>query len=161
MNFFRRVVRHFFDVHAAFGGNDKCDAAGLAVDQRRQIQFALNGRAIFNIKTLDQAARRAGLVGDQGHAQDILGFLLHVGDRLDHLDAAALAAAAGMNLGLHHPDRTAQLFGRLDRFFDRESGLAFGDRHAESGKHLFGLIFVNIHGVSPRKNRGGWKAGAQ
>ena len=110
-------MRHFLDVHAAFGGDDEGDAAGFAVHQRRQIQLALDGRAVFDIKPLDQAAGGAGLVGDQGHAQHALGFLLHLLDGLDHLDAAALAAAAGMDLGLHHPDRAAQFLGRRHGFF--------------------------------------------
>ncbi len=87
-------------------------------------------------------------MGDQGHAQDLLGFLFHVGDGLHHLDAAALAAATGMDLGFHHPDRAAQFFGGLDGFLDGESRLALGHRHAESAQNLFGLIFVYIHGVS-------------
>ena len=158
VNLLRRLVRHFLDVHAAFGGDDEGDAAGGAVHQRREIKFALDGRAVFDIEALDQAARRAGLMGDQGHAQDALGFLLHVLDGFDHLDAAALAAAAGMDLRLHHPDRAAQFLCRRDRFLHREGGLAFGDGHAESAQHLFCLIFVDIHGVSPK---GRSEAGAQ
>jgi hypothetical protein len=49
-----------------------------------------------------------GLVGDQGHAQHALGLGAHVLERLDHLDAAALAAAAGVDLRLDHPDRAAE-----------------------------------------------------
>ena len=92
---------------------------------------------------------RAGLMRDQRHAQHALGFLLHLLDGFDDLDAAALAAAAGMDLRLHHPDRAAQFLGRRDRFLDREGGLAARHRHAEAAQDLLGLIFVDIHGVSP------------
>jgi hypothetical protein len=34
-----RVVRDLLDVHAAFGRGDEGDAAGLAVDQHREIEF--------------------------------------------------------------------------------------------------------------------------
>jgi len=88
-------------------------------------------------------------VGHQRHAQHALGFLAHIRDGLDDLDAAALAAAAGMDLGLHHPDRAAQRFGGLHGLFHREGRHALRDRHAESAQHLFGLIFMDIHGVSP------------
>ena len=33
----RRLVRDFFDVHAAFGGNDEGDAAGGAIDESGEI----------------------------------------------------------------------------------------------------------------------------
>jgi hypothetical protein len=159
VDFLGRLVRHFFDVHAAFGRDDEGDAAGGAVHQRRQIQLAFDRRAVFYIKTLDQAARRAGLMRDQRHAQDTCRFLLHILDGFDHLDAAALAAAAGMDLRFHHPDRAAQFLGGSNGFFHREGAPAFWHRHAESAQDFFGLIFVDIHGVSPRKGVG--KRGAQ
>ena len=145
------LVRHLLDVHAAFGGGDEGDAAGGAVDQRRQIQLARDGRAVLDIEPPHHAALRPGLVGDQRHAQHALGFLLHIVDGLDHLDAAALAAAAGMDLRLHHPDRAAQFLGRRHRFLDREGGLAARHRHAEAAQDLFGLIFVDVHGKTPEK----------
>ena len=98
-------------------------------------------------------------MGHQGHAKDALGFFLHILDGFDHLDAAALAAAAGMDLGFHHPDRAAQFQGCGHGFLDREGGFAAWDRNTESAQDLFGLIFVYIHGVGPEK-RGG-DAGAQ
>ncbi len=48
---------------------------------------------------------RPRLVRHQRHAEHAPGFFLHVLDGLHHLDAAALAAPAGMDLRLHHPDR--------------------------------------------------------
>ncbi len=57
----------------------------------------------------------AGLVGDQLHAEDVVGVLAHFVERAGQLDATALAAATGVDLGLHHPDLAAELFGRLDR----------------------------------------------
>ena len=91
---------------------------------------------------------RAGLVRDQRHAQHALGFLLHILDGFDDLDAAALAAAAGMDLRLHHPDRTAQFLGRGHRFLDREGGLARGTGAPKAAQNLLGLIFMDIHGIS-------------
>ena len=80
-------------------------------------------------------------------------------DGFDHFDAAALAAAAGMDLRLHHPDRAGQAFRRLDRFFDREGGLAVGHGRAKAAQDFLGLIFMDVHG-SFRK--GAWvKCAAQ
>ena len=75
--------------------------------------------------------------------------LLHILDGFDDLHAAALAASAGMDLRLHHPDRAAQFLGRRDGFLDREGRLASGNGHAKAAQNLFGLIFVDIHGDSP------------
>ena len=110
-----RVVGHVLDVHAAFGGDDDGHPAGLAVDQQREVELAGDGGALFDIEAVHDTALGTGLVGDQGHAQHALGFLAHVVQALDHLDPAALAAAAGVDLGLDYPDRPAQLLGDADR----------------------------------------------
>jgi hypothetical protein len=64
---------------------------------------------------------RAGLDRDQGRAQHLLGEFVDLGHGLRDADAAlvagacllelALAAAAGMDLALHHPDRARELLG--------------------------------------------------
>ena len=140
-----RLVRHFLDVHAAFGGDDEGDARGFAVDQRRQIEFAVDGRAFLDVEPVDLLAVRAGLMGDQRQAEDARGFLLHVVDGFDHLDAAGLAAAAGVDLRLHHPDRAAEFLGALDRLIDGKGRHAARHRNAEFAQDRFGLILVNVH----------------
>ena len=50
----------------------------------------------------------AGLVGDQRHADHLLGELLGFAGGLGELDAAALAAAAGVNLRLDDGDVAAE-----------------------------------------------------
>ena len=74
LDLLRRLVRHFLDVHAAFGGGDEGDARCRAIHQRGQIKFAVDGRAVFDIKPLHQAAMRARLMRHQRHAQHALGF---------------------------------------------------------------------------------------
>jgi hypothetical protein len=73
-------------------------------------------------------------------------FSSEVGD----LDAAALAAATGVNLGLDHPDLAAQGFGCLDRVIHGGAVNPARNRHAEFLQELFALIFVNLHALSLR-----------
>ena len=61
---------------------------------------------VLDIEPAHDAALGSGLMRDERHAEHALGFLGHVLDRFDDLDAAALAAPAGMDLRLHHPDRS-------------------------------------------------------
>ena len=53
-------------------------------------------------------------------------FLLHVVDRFDDLDAAGLAAAAGVNLRLHDPDGPAKFLGALDASSTLKAGTPRG-----------------------------------
>ncbi len=106
------LVRDLLDVHAAFGRDDEGDARGFAVDQHREIELLVDRRAFLDVEPVDLLAVRAGLVRDQRRAEHAGRFLLHVVDRFDDLDAAGLAAAAGVDLRLHHPDRAAELVAR-------------------------------------------------
>ena len=63
------------------------------------------------------------------------------------LDAAGLAAAAGMDLRLDDPDRTAQRFRGGHCFIWRPGHAARGYRNAKTPENIFRLIFVQIHRV--------------
>lgn len=39
---FGRVMRDGFDVHAAFGRGDQCDAARPTVDEQREVEFSMS-----------------------------------------------------------------------------------------------------------------------
>ena len=133
------------DLHAALGRRHHGDAPGGAVDQHAEIELAADVEAFLDVDALDFLALGAGLVGDQVHADHLLGGIGHVLDGLDHLDAAALAAAAGMDLGLHDPDAAAQLLGDFFGFLRGVGDAAFGHGDAKFGEQAFGLIFVNVH----------------
>ena len=99
--------RDFFNLHAAGLRRHKHQPARRAVEHDAQIKLALNRRGLFNQQPLHLLPLRAGLVRHQRHAQNVLAVLLGVFARLRHLHAAALAAASGVNLRLHHHARRA------------------------------------------------------
>jgi hypothetical protein len=119
----------------------------FAVHQQRQIELGFDVRAVFDIQTVDLFAFRAGLVGHQRIAQHFLGVLGHVflgegeahaalGVGIQFLELA-LAAAAGMDLGFHNPERPGQLVSGFGSFFDGKDGDAL--RRPERRKTSTGL----------------------
>ena len=70
---------------------------------------------------------------------------LDVVERAGELDAAALAAAAGVDLRLDHPDRAAEPLRRLAGFANAECRVAAGHRHAELAQDFLALVFVDLH----------------
>jgi hypothetical protein len=51
-----------------------------------------------------------------------------------------------MNLSLHHPDRTTELFCRLDGFIDTETGDASRYGDAIALEDFLSLVLVDFHG---------------
>ncbi len=141
----RRFFRHLLDVHAAFGGKDEGNAADRAVDQYRKVQLPFDGGTVLDVKPPHEAPVRPGLVGVQRHAQHGACLLFDVGQRADRLDPAPLAAAAGMNLRLDHPNRSAQFAGGGNRLFRGEGRTPAQNRNTEGAKDVLGLIFVDVH----------------
>ena len=139
------LVGDFFDLHAAgSAGHDDRRFDG-AVHQDAQVQLALDVLALFDEQALHQAAFRAGLRRDQRHAQNLGGELLRFVHRARQLDAAALAAPAGVNLRLHHDHLGAQALGDAAGVFGFGHHLAARRGNAEAAENLLGLIFVNLH----------------
>ena len=135
------------------------DPAGLAIDQQREIIFLGDVDAVGDVEPLDLLAVRAGLDRDQGLAEHLGGMLADLVDRPGEAHAAlgvrpellelALAAAAGVDLRLDHPQRPGKLLGRRDRFLDAHRRIARGHRHAIFREQFLGLIFVDVHGRGP------------
>src|SRR5690348_7085943 len=116
----------------AFVVSTEGNAADGTVDEQRAIEFAGDVGAVLDVEAVDLLAGFAGLGGHQRVAEHFLGMCLGFVDREGETDAAlgigaeflklALAAAAGMDLALHHVERTRQrlggsfgLFGGKDR----------------------------------------------
>ncbi len=62
------------------------------------------------------------------------------------LDAARLAAAADLDLGLDH-DREAELLGSLDRLTHRSGMQAVRNWYTVLLEQLLSLVFEKVHGV--------------
>src|ERR1041385_2466884 len=88
---------------------------------------------------------RSRLVRDKRHAEHALRFFAQIVERFHDLDTAALAAAAGVNLRLHHPNGTTQSLGSSHRFIDAECGNTARHRHTKAAQNLLGLVFVDVH----------------
>jgi hypothetical protein len=160
-----RVVGHLLDVHAAFRRDDKGDSAGLAVHEGGQVELGLDLRAVLDVETVDLLAGRPGLRRHQGAAEHLARKGLHLVDRLGDAHPAlvaglrlrelALAAPAGVDLRLHHPDRTRQRARCRLGLAGRRDGLAQRDRDAELFQNGLALVFVDVHRSTAPSFRGG------
>ncbi len=159
MDLLGRVFGHGLDIHAAFGRGDEGHLAGLAVDQDRQVEFAVDIGAVFDIQAVDLLAGRAGLLGHQGLAEHLLGIGQRILGREGDPHAAlgiggqflelALAASAGVDLAFHHPDRTGQRADSGLCLIEAGDRDALRNRCAKALQDLFGLMFVDVHHTLP------------
>jgi len=81
------------------------------------------------------------------HPQDLGGDLLRCLGGWRRFHAAPLAAAAGVNLGLHD-NRPAEVLGNGPSLGRGRGHAPPGDRHAELGQDRFGLILMDFHARS-------------
>ena len=95
-------------------------------------------------RSRDTRSRR-GVV--EPRAQALAGGLLRLLRRRGQLDAAALAAASGVDLGLDD-HRPAQLLGDLAGLLGAAGDPSSRDGYAELGHDLLGLVLVDLHGDS-------------
>src|SRR3546814_16182197 len=80
VDFFGRVVRDGFDVHAALGRGDDRDAAGGAVDEQGEGEFLLNVGGVCDVEAVYLLDRGAGWGISPRVAQQFLGvrFTFHL-----------------------------------------------------------------------------------
>ena len=99
----------------------------------------------FDQHARDDAPFGAGLMRDERHADHLARELLGFVGRLRELDAAALAAAAGVNLRLDDDDGAAEAPGDVAGFGGVEGDFAARHGHAVPRKDRFRLILVDFH----------------
>ena len=142
--------RELLDLDAALGGGDDANALDLAIQHEPEVKRAHVGLGLLDVKSVNGLARRSGLRGDQDRAEHALGRRGHFLVRAAQLDAARLAAAAGVNLRLDGPVPAAELRRHIDRLFGAVGDAAGRHVDPEPGQQLFRLIFVDIHDL-PRR----------
>ncbi len=142
---FGRLRRDFLDVHAARRGRDERNAPGIAVEQQAQIEFALDLRAGFDVDLVDGQPFGARLLRGEPRAEHAGRGRRDVGDRLRELDAARLAAPAGVDLRLDDPDPAAQPARGVRSFFRGRGDETGGHGDAVADEELLGLVFVQVH----------------
>src|SRR5690606_222841 len=155
---FWRFFSNRFNVHTAFGRNDKSRTTNRAIDQQREIKLALNICAIFDVNPIDLLASRTGLLGYQRITQHFFGVGDNFFNRLCQTNTAlgifrqffelALATSASMDLAFDDIKRSGKRLCTVFRLFDRINNHTVGDRRAVGVKQALGLVFVNIHLVA-------------
>jgi len=138
----------FFNFHAAGLGGHEDQSAGGTVKDDSEIELAVDGGRFFNEEALHLLALRAGLVGDELHAEDVLDVQVGVFAVAGDFDAAAFAAASGVNLRLDDDARGAlgkQFAGYSRGFFRRVGHFAPGHGNAVFCQDFLCLILVNFH----------------
>ena len=156
---------HFLDLHAARLRSHKHQLARRAIEHDAQVKLAVDSRSLLDQQPLHLLPLRPGLVRNQLHAEDVLGVQLGVFAGARHFHAAALAAAAGMNLRFHH--HAACALGKQGArhgigLFQRVGHFALRHGHAVLRQDFFRLILVNLHVGWDRQGRsrfGGFGAG--
>ena len=82
---------------------------------------------------------------DERHAEHVARDALGIVGRSGELDAAALAAASGVNLRLHDDHAAAETLGDLARVGGGGRHFPARDRNAVALEDGFGLVLVNFH----------------
>ena len=143
------VLGDLLDLHAAALRGDDANALGLTIEHVAEIELAIERLGHLDVDALHGLAFGAGLDGDQALAEQVRRRIAHLVIGLAQLDAASLAARAGMDLSLHRPAPAAKLGRGINRLIRAEGDGAFGNRHAEARQQFLGLVLVNVHSLLP------------
>jgi hypothetical protein len=138
-------VRHFLDIHPALGGGHQHHFLRAAVHHHAHVELLANVGTLLDQQAAYLLPFGTRLVRHQVHAENLLREVAYLVQRSCDLHAAALAAAAGVDLRLHHPDLAAELLGCLDGLIDAESGEAARRGDAELAEDLLSLVLVDLH----------------
>ena len=115
-----RLGRDLLDLHPALGAGDDRDRLRLAIDHHPEVELARDLARLLDVHAAHDAALGPGLMGHQRLAEQLGGEVARLLGRSHQLDAAGLAAPAGMDLRLD--DRLG-----LPERGERRGGLLGGD----------------------------------
>ena len=131
-------LRDRLDVHAARAAEHHECGLGLAVHQDAHVVLGFDFRSRHDHDAVHDEALDV-------QSEDGLGLLADFGFAAGELDAAGLAAAAGVDLRLDHYAGCTQLPVGFHRFFRGSAHDAGINGHPVIREKFFRLIFVNFH----------------
>src|SRR5208283_812432 len=143
-DFFGMLFGDLLDFHAAEARCDDPHPLDLPVENEAEVNLPLERFGDLNIDSLNDLALWAGLIGDEGFAKKLRRRRAHFIIGLAELDASRLAAAAGMDLGLHGPMPAAEFGRAIDRLLGTISDRPMRCCHTKIRQDLLGLILVNV-----------------
>ncbi len=141
----RSLGSYVLNVHAAGLAGHNDDFGRRSVGNDAEIKFLGNVQPLLHQQLAHQASLRAGLMGDEGHAEDLAGHRVHFRSRAGELDSSALAPPPGMDLGLDDHRPAVQAGRDLLGLVDAEGNPTFRHRDAVFLEQLLCLIFVDFH----------------
>ena len=145
----RRLGGDLFDIHAALGRGHQNGPFALAVEDDTEVEFAVDRQRFLDENALDEPSFGAGLVGDEGHPDDLIGELGGLVGVVGQLDAAAFAAPARVDLRFDN-DAATELLSSLAGFVGSEGDFASGNGDVVLAQNALCLILVNFHAVNRR-----------
>ena len=154
VDFLGMRLSYFLDVHAALGGvNDDVFAQRAVQQHTHVVLLRLRSAGVVHVLSnqdfMHFAAFRAGLLGDELHAEDVAGNFFHLLQVFGEFHSAPFAPTTRVNLRLDNvPAGTGiggELLGGGHGLLGRVGHDAFLHAHAVFFQDFLALIFVNVH----------------
>ena len=142
------VVGDLLDVDAAHGRRNEGHGTAGTVDQHAEVKLLADLGGLGDQHHVHGQGATAALVGLHPRTQHLGRRVAHLRERLDHLHATGLAAAAGMDLGLHHPLVATDLTGHFNSSVGGTGDRALWHGNAELYEQFLRLVLVEVHPVS-------------
>ena len=148
MDTLRRLLRHRLDINSPLCRSDNAVAGAFAVESDGEVELFGDLDRFFDKDAADAQPLGAGLIRYQLAAKEFFSEVLRLLGVMHQLDAAGLAAPAGIDLRLddtappHHLRRPLDLIGS-------ETDPTARHRDLVTAEELLGLVFVNIHPLPP------------
>jgi hypothetical protein len=141
------------DVHAAFADEAMSTTRCVPpVDHHAEVELLAMCSAFLDQQAPHLLPSGPGLMRDELHAEDLAARSCARRPATSReLHAAALAAAAGVDLRLHHPDRAAEFFAASTASSTLKHGIPRGVTTPNLPEDLLALVFVDLHAAFPRR----------
>ena len=134
------VAGDLLDVDTALGRQHQQVLLGGPVEREAGVVLLVDVGGVLDPHPLDDVALDV-------HAEDVPGVGAHLVGVVGELDAAGLAPATDLDLGLDD-DRVAGRVGLGDGLVDGDGDAAGADRDAVAGEVLLALVFEEIHAAA-------------